>query len=519
MLPLICRQELAQFAQDAHVLRGIVRGIERETLRVDRNGQLARTPHPLALGAKLTHPAITTDYAEAMLEFITAPSADPQAPLIELSRLHRFAVQQIKGELLWATSMPCRIGADTDIDIAQYGRSNAARFKEVYRLGLGLRYGRAMQTIAGAHYNWSLPDAAWARLHGCCGAEASSLRTFKDRRYLGLMRNFLRWGWLLAYLFGASPALCRSFMQGRASDLQALGKGTLIGPYATSLRMSDLGYQNRAQDALHVGFDDLASYCAALEMAIRTPDPYYAALGVREGAHWHQLNANLLQSESEYYAPIRPKQIGQGERPARALLRHGVQYLEVRMFDLDPFAPLGFSPEQAWFTDALLLMCLFHESPPISAREQGENDENRARVVGRGRQPGLRLLIGNHERPLADLAHELLDAMQPFAQLLDAAWGTQHYAQTMQHMAQRVHQPETTPSARVLQAVQQAGSYFDFAFAQSSQITQALQNQPLGADELAGEIARVAQSHTALAALEAQPQTDFADYVTAYYAQ
>ena len=145
--------------------------------------------------------------------------------------------------------------------------------------------------------------------------------------------------------------------------------------------------------------------------------------------HWKQLNACLLQTESEFYAPMRPKRISpKGERPALALKTYGVQYVEMRLFDLNPFIDIGIAPEQSYFADALMLMCLFRDSPPITSREQGENDENKHRVVTRGRQPDLHLLVHNREQPLRALAHELFDDMAPFAAMLDSAYDSRRYA-------------------------------------------------------------------------------------------
>ena len=520
MLKFTCCNQVRQFLEpaQAQVLRGIQRGFERECLRVDRTGQLAHTPHPQALGSKLTHPWITTDYAEALLEFITPPSTDPAYPLAFLTDIHRFSAQQLGGEFLWAGSMPCKIGEDADIAIANYGSSNAARFKEVYRQGLGLRYGRAMQTIAGAHYNWSLPDAFWPLLRDCCNAD-EPLQDFINRRYFGLIRNFLRYGWLVPYLFGASPAVCQSFLQGHPSDLTELAPGTLHGAYATSLRMSDLGYQNHAQDKLAISFNSLADYTQALEAAIRTHDPYYAQMGVRDGDTWKQLSDSLLQLEAEFYAPMRPKRVGlHGERPALALATYGVQYVEMRLFDLNPFIDIGIAPEQSLFADALLLMCLFRDSPPITSREQGENDENKHRVVTRGRQPGLQLLVHNREQPLRALAHELFDDMAPFAAMLDAAYGGQHYHATLQALRQRIDQPELTPSAQVVAAARQHGGYFNFAFEMSKTHTQSLQAAALS-PELTARFRDVAEtSLTTQAQLDAEPQAPFEDYVAAYFA-
>ena len=520
MLKFTCCNQVRQFLEpaQAQVLRGIQRGFERECLRVDRTGQLAHTPHPQALGAKLTHPWITTDYAEALLEFITPPSTDPAYPLAFLTDIHRFSAQQLGGEFLWAGSMPCKIGEDADIAIANYGSSNAARFKEVYRQGLGLRYGRAMQTIAGAHYNWSLPDAFWPLLRDCCNAD-EPLQDFINRRYFGLIRNFLRYGWLVPYLFGASPAVCQSFLQGHPSDLTELAPGTLHGAYATSLRMSDLGYQNHAQDKLAISFNSLADYTQALEAAIRTHDPYYAQMGVRDGDTWKQLSDSLLQLEAEFYAPMRPKRVGlHGERPALALATYGVQYVEMRLFDLNPFIDIGIAPEQSLFADALLLMCLFRDSPPITSREQGENDENKHRVVTRGRQPGLQLLVHNREQPLRALAHELFDDMAPFAAMLDAAYGGQHYHATLQALRQRIDQPDLTPSAQVVAAAREHGGYFNFAFEMSKTHTQSLQAAALSPELTARFRDVAATSLTTQAQLDAEPQAPFEDYVAAYFA-
>jgi glutamate--cysteine ligase len=500
------------------MLRGITRGYERECLRVDANGQLAQTPHPLALGSKLTHPWITTDYAEPLLEFITPPSQDPAFPLAFLRDIHRFTAAQLQGETMWAGSMPCVLGDDKDIPIADYGHSNAARFKTVYREGLSLRYGRKMQAIAGAHYNWSLPDDFWLALKDCCGP-TTSMQDFVSERYFGLIRNFLRFGWLIPYLFGASPALNKSFLQGPSNELQELWPGTLVGPHATSLRMSDLGYQNHAQAKLNISFNSLAEYTQALETAIRTPDPFYVAAGVRDGTHWKQLNANLLQIENEFYAGIRPKRVSpHGERPAKALQTYGVEYVEVRLFDLNPFIDIGIAPEQSAFADVLLMMCLFRESPPISCREQSENDENKNRVVLHGRQPNLALLVHNREQPFRPLAHELFDDMQPFADMLDTAYGGTGYATTMQRLRQRIDAPDTTPSAQVLAAVKEHGGFSEFALAMAQQHHNQLLAEPLDAAINAKFEGSVQTSNLAHQQLDALPQAPFEDYVAQYYA-
>ena len=524
MLTFSCCGKNSPFAnaEETQLLRGIQRGYEREGLRVDASGKLALTPHPSSLGSKLTHSWITTDYSESLLEYITPPSVDPAFPLQFLRDIHRFSAAKLNNltepELMWAGSMPCILSKDADIPLANYGTSNSAKMKYVYREGLGLRYGRHMQTIAGAHYNWSLPQAFWEHLYAFERSKLN-LQDFISVRYFGLIRNFLRFGWLVPYLFGASPAICESFLQGRKVDLETLVPGTFFGPYATSLRMSDMGYQNKAQEKLHVSFNSLLEYTSALEAAIRTPDPYYAELGVKHAdGHWQQLSANLLQVENEFYAGIRPKRIGkQGERPAKALQKYGVEYVEMRLFDLNPMVDIGILPEQSTFADVLLLMCLFRDSPPISAREQAENDDNKRRIVNRGRQPDLHLLVHNREQPFRPIAHALFDDMAPFAEMLDAAYGGDNYAKTMATLRQRIDNPDLTPSAQVLAAAREAGGYFKYAKQMSEQHHARLLAEPLDAAATARFEASVVDSLAEQKALEAADTVSFEDYVAAYY--
>ena len=213
------------------VLQGIRRGIEKESLRVRPDGTLAATAHPTGLGSALTHPHITTDFSEAQLELITGVHAGVESCLEELTAIHQEVYRQIGDELLWCASMPCGLPAEDAIPIGRYGRSNVGQAKTVYRIGLAHRYGRRMQTISGIHYNFSLPGVS-------------------NEAYFALIRNFRRQSWLLLYLFGASPAVCASFVEGREHDLETLAPGTLYRPWATSLRMGPLGYQSDAQASL-----------------------------------------------------------------------------------------------------------------------------------------------------------------------------------------------------------------------------------------------------------------------------
>jgi len=467
-------RRLALLDDDEHraLLAQGLRGIERETLRVDRQGHLARTPHPEALGAALTHPQITTDYAEALLEFITPAEHDIALTLHKLDAIHRFAYAKLGDEMLWSESMPCELPPEEEIEIAWYGKSNIGMLKHVYRRGLALRYGKAMQCIAGIHYNYSLSEKLWQLLlssEGIAEERRRGIRDFQSESYIALIRNFRRYSWLLMYLFGASPALSTSFLRGRAHQLERLSDDTLYLPYATSLRMSDLGYQNDAQSGLTPHENSLESYVTTLMDAVNRPYQPYEALGTKRDGEWIQLSTNVLQIENEYYSTIRPKRvIRTGERPVQALCRRGVQYIEVRCLDVDPFEPVGISLETGRFMDAFLLFCALDDSPLINEIDSQIHARNFSRTVKEGRRPGLTLTRNGAEVPLALWAEELIERIRPVAALLDEQHndGGVHAASLAQQLA-KVANPALTPSARVLEEVRALGSSAAFGLRQS----------------------------------------------------
>ena len=482
-------------------LRGIRRGIEKESLRADAQGALAMTPHPAALGSALTHPHITTDFSESQLELITGVHADVEQCLDELRRVHQFVYHHLGDELMWVASMPCRLPGDETIPLGLYGRSNVGRAKSVYRMGLGHRYGRRMQTISGIHYNWSMPGLS-------------------DADHFALIRNFRRHSFLLLYLFGASPALCSSFVDGRQHDLQPIGSSSLHQPYATSLRMGRLGYQSDAQASISASFNSLDSYAASLQDALTRPFPAYEKIGVHNlGGEYNQLATTLLQIENEFYGTIRPKRtIRPGERPLHALRERGVEYVEVRCMDLDPFEPLGIQAATMRFIDTFLLHCLVSDSPPDTPDEIAALARNQHRTASHGREPGLSLERGRQSVLLVDWAAELLAALQPLAARLDAAHGGSDHASALALAEQRLRQPESTPSARALQVMQAdfGGSFPAFVLAQSEQTRRHLLALPLSPEALAAGRAEAQASVQAQHALEAADSGDFEAFRLAY---
>ena len=512
----ILTQRLTTLQSHPQILGRSQRGIEKEGLRVDAKGSLSERPHPLALGSALTHPRITTDYSEALLELITGTHNHVDGLMAELDEVHRVVATTLTDELMWNHSMPALLPADNQIPIGWYGTSNTGMIKHVYRRGLAERYGRTMQCIAGLHYNFSFDESFWDQLD-------LPQSTAQDRRsagYISLIRNFTRYSWLLMYLFGASPALSKDFLRGKKGDLHELDAQTMYLPYATSLRMSDLGYQNKAQSGLKLCYNDLNTFLERLYDAVTTPWPDYQAIGTHRNGEWIQLNTNVLQIENEFYSSIRPKRTtGPCERPITALAERGIQYIEVRCLDIDPTQATGISAETARFVDAFLLFCALQESPPFA--DSGwcsESASNFATVVKKGRQPDLKLIKLGKEISLKQWAEQLLDDIAQCAQTLDDTLGEKNYHHAVAVQRPKVADPATTPSAQFLATLMTRKiSFHDATLEQSRAHALSLKKVGLSPTELAATQAQATQSLMEQQQLEASDRESFDDYVARFH--
>lgn len=443
-------------------LAGIQIGIEKEGLRVTQQGNIAQTVHPQSMGSTLTHSFITTDYSEALLEFITPKQHSIDDSLAFLSQLHTFALQNMSGERVWPASMPCQLQGDASIPIAEYGSSNSGRMKHIYRRGLDVRYGRIMQSIAGIHYNFSFSDEFWQAYQTQLGVSGST-EQFRSDQYFHLLRNFYRHSWILYYLFGASPVLDKSFFDGKEPTLEQFQKNTFGARYATSLRMSDLGYKNSAQQSLEINHDSLEDYIRTLSHAVHQPHPEYEELGVLDAnGEYQQLNANILQIENEYYSEIRPKRVTRsGERPVSALKRRGVEYVEVRSLDINPYLPVGMDADQCRFIDAFLLYCLLSHSPDQCPDEWADIERNQRNIITKGRDPELVLTHCGTPGSVPEQAQILLQNIQPCAVLLDQAYGDDTHTRAMAVQKEKIIDPTLTPSGRMMQEVLDGAEFID----------------------------------------------------------
>ena len=516
---------LNQLREEGHqnLLCGGLKGIEKESLRVSKDGVIAQTAHPKVFGSALTHPYITTDYSEALIELITPAFANITKTLDYLQNVHQFVYEHLDHEMLLCTSMPCGINGDDSIPIARYGSSNIGRMKHVYRHGLWHRYGRTMQSIAGIHFNYSAPVPLWLALHQQSNQQLN-LEQFTADGYFGLIRNFQRIGWLILYLFGASPAICKNFFKSRPSlmsQFEEFDSGTLYHPYATSLRMSDIGYKSKNQANLKIDYNSLDGYVASLSNAIQTSYPEYEKIGTVVNGEYRQLNTNILQIENEFYSIIRPKQIAQScEKPTLALKRRGVQYVEMRSLDLDLFHPIGIDVSKARFIEALLLTCLLSDSPELSEQDHKINNANQLAVANFGRKPGLALEKSQQKVLLTDWAFEILESMQPVCFILDQDNDEKPYSLALEEQTRLVHNPDLTASARMLENMTRLKQPFSrYAINKSVEHLEYFNRHRLdkATEEQFIEMAEL--SHAKQIAIESKEQIPFDNFLKNYFAQ
>ncbi len=497
-------------------------GLEKECLRVTREGNIAQTRHPPPLGSALTNPYITTDYSEALTELITPPFTDIRGCLDFLRDTQTFVYANLGDELLWSTSMPCVVAGETSIPIAGYGVSNIGTMKSVYRRGLGHRYGRVMQVIAGAHVNYSLPAAFWPVFQEHEGDRRPRSEFISDN-YMGMTRNLQRFGWLIPYLFGASPAVCKSFMHGLPSSMPEFDVNTYFEPYGTSLRMSDIGYQNTKEAACgaKASYDNLDAYAQSLARATETSCAAYEPIGVLVDGEYRQLNTNLLQIEAEYYSSVRPKVVLRGnEKPSLALKRRGIEYIELRSLDINAFDPLGLSEDQLRFVEICMLFCVLHDSPRIDAAEACEIDANQGAAARRGRDPQLTLQRHGKSLSLTAWAAELIEAMAGIAETLDAGHRAQCYRSALSTARETVRDPARTPSARMLNEMRAAGEgFFHYAIAKSLEHKNYFDAQSLTEDRERRFETAARHSLREQREIEAADDIPFDEYLRRYFAQ
>jgi glutamate--cysteine ligase len=279
--------------------------------------------------------------------------------------------------------------------------------------------------------------------------------------------------------------------------------------------MSDIGYRNSGQARLGISANSLEKYVAALKTAVTTKDPRYAEIGVNVNGEFRQLNANVLQIENEYYSSVRPKPRDRSVRALTALERDGVEYVEIRTLDLSIADPVGVNQSQMRFLEALLIYCLLSESPSISAAEQTEIDARDIRVAREGRRPRLKIDVRGRSVELRKAGLEILRGVAETAALLDG--GNADYSAAVTAAESALENSAETPSAKLIRELSATGaSFLEYALEVAKQHRSYFLSLPL--DPVKEDIleAAVARSLADAAALEAEDQLPFAEYLRRY---
>ncbi len=521
-MKLSLSEYLSVFNKEENIssLTGFGRGIEREALRVLAEGKLSETPHAYNIGSALTNPYITTDYSETLLEFITPVNRNPEDTIAQLQDIQKFTLSQIDDELLWPMSMPCFVNDADKIPLAQYGSSNIGKMKTVYRQGLKNRYGSMMQVISGIHFNFSFPENFWDVLQSTLKDEQPR-DEFISARYFSVLRNYKRFCWLIPYLYGSSPSICSSFLQNKPHQLpfKKSPKGYLYLEHATSLRMSDLGYTNHEQSSLHICYNHIDTYVEGVKHAINLASEEFEKIGVKVDGKYQQLNTNVLQIENELYAPIRPKRVAKpGEKPTEALKSRGVEYIEVRALDVNPFVDTGVSLEQVYFLDIFLTYCALTEHGILDSAEQNIYEKNMDEIVIRGRDPELRLDDKGESKSVKQWGNSIFEEMLPIAKILDKANNTEKYQEVLAAELAKINDPELTPSAKVLDLlVNQNKSLTQVALSMAQKYKDDLLAQDYQIFNEETFVESVKQSHIDQKNIEDSDTLSFDDFLTNYF--
>lgn len=434
------------------ILKNISRGIEREALRVTLKGELSQTNHPDFLGKSLTHPWITTDFSESLLEFITPVKYNVENLLIFLRDLHRHTSKHLHDELIWSLSMPCFIENQNLIKIAKYGTSNLGKFKTLYREGLKNRYGSLMQTISGIHYNFSFPIKFWKSFFNI--KDYNSEKSKISNAYFHIIRNYYRFGWIIIYLFGSSPAIYNSFFKKKPLNLsfERIDEETSYLPYATSLRMSNIGYINYCYD-ISSSLNSLENYVFYLRKALKNTSEKFSKIGLYDKNHKYlQINTNFLQTENELYTPIRPKRsLNNDELLINSLLKKGVEYIEIRSLDINPFNEIGINNVQIYFLDLFIIWCLLIDSPMMNKKEFNFCKKNWDKVIFEGRKPGQKISMkyGESMISLKEVGYFIFNDLMKIADIFDTG-NKKKYHNICLKLIKMFDNPDLTYSGRIL---------------------------------------------------------------------
>lgn len=408
-------------------------GLEKENLRVDETGRLALTPHPVEFGNKLLNPYITTDFSESQVEMITPVCSSLEDAYYFLENLQDIISLSLNGEYLWPQSNPPVLPEEKDIPLAVY--ESEGNGEREYREKLAKKYGRKKQLLSGIHYNFSFNEDFIKVIYKEFGNN-KSFKDFKDSIYLKITKNFLRYRWLLIYLTGASPVFHRSFEERFTEISEKLDNESYYFENISSLRNSKCGYKN--DEDFFVNYDSLDEYISSIKSLIED---------------------GKIESASEFYNPIRIK--GSKKKAALDQLKDGgIKYLELRIFDLNPFNKNGISLEDLYFINLFMIYMFLKNDNVFGEKQQKISNKNHDLATVVGSKEGAN--IYNESGELVSLSEEAINILDDLEEIVKLSnFKADYLTGITKAVRERILDPKKTYAHRIIEQVKDK-SYIGF---------------------------------------------------------
>ncbi|WP_343183925.1 glutamate--cysteine ligase [Buchnera aphidicola (Ceratovacuna keduensis)] len=436
------------------IFKKIYRGIERESIRIDENGNFSKKLHPKKLGSSLTHKWITTDFSENLIEFVSPKTKNINELKKFLKDIYIYTIKNLNKEMLWPLSIPPYYPKNEKIiKIAKYGNSIIGKKKELYRIGLKNRYGTYKNIISGIHYNFSFSSKFWKKYIN----KKKINKNMISKGYMHIIRNYYRFGYFISYVFGASPYISKKIKTKNKIKINKYylkeKEDILFSKWSTSLRNSKFGNYNNIKKKINIKFNSLSEYIKKVKKALNTKDKDFKKIKNKK----QQINDNIIQLENELYIQIRPKQnTKKNETQLNALEKRGIKYIEIRSLDINPFSNIGIKKYQIFFLDLFLIWCISKKSPYIKKCEMKKINKNWENICIKGKKPGQKIYINNKKKTFIKISLKILKKIKKIAKILDSNTNSKEYEKACNKVKKILKNKKLTYSSKILNNIKKS---------------------------------------------------------------
>ena len=400
-------------------------GIEREGLRVDFTGKLSEKNHPIVFGDKIYNPYITTDFSESQLELITPTFSNIEETYKFLNALYDIVAMEINDEYLWPQSMPCIIPEDKDIPIAKFCGCEEGRVAREYREELFLKYGGKRQLISGIHYNFSFNENIIKKLYKN-SHKLQDYKDFKDNIYLKVTRDYLRYRWLLIYILGCTGVVHESYQEECVKQLEEISKDSFSNEGALSYRNSECGYKNKID--LFPNYNSVKDYVDSINKFI---------------------DEDFIDNHKELYAPIRLK-AKDPKYLLDSLINDGINYLEYRSIDINPFEKGGIALSDLHFINLFNLFLLIEdESDYENWQQEALINQN---IIATHGQNNVELIKDGKSISKVEWGLEIINKIKVINDELKL-----EYEEIIEYIRKRVENYKETYTYKIIEKVREEG--------------------------------------------------------------